>query len=138
MYLASSFVGLLVLITSVSAEHRPAKHADLHKRSTPPDNTCGPKNGFSCDPNSPNGGPCCSGSGYCGIVDYSNTLNGITNIVQFQVPMIRTAVQDANPVMVSVVQVKAQAQLRARARRLHRRALHQAQAALGLVTSYQA
>ena len=31
-----------------------------------PDNTCGGKNGYTCDPKLARGGPCCSTSGYCG------------------------------------------------------------------------
>jgi hypothetical protein len=29
-------------------------------------NTCGGSSGFTCNPNSPNGGSCCSSSGFCG------------------------------------------------------------------------
>lgn len=31
-----------------------------------PDNTCGGKNGYTCNPKLARGGPCCSTSGYCG------------------------------------------------------------------------
>ncbi|KAI9826997.1 MAG: hypothetical protein M1826_006476 [Phylliscum demangeonii] len=36
------------------------------KRTITPDNTCGGANGYTCDPNAPQGGSCCSASGYCG------------------------------------------------------------------------
>ncbi|KAL8810622.1 MAG: hypothetical protein Q9200_002441, partial [Gallowayella weberi] len=54
---------------------RPAEDTSLYQflnsRALTPDNTCGNiqngnNKGYTCDPKSPNGGPCCSQSGYCG------------------------------------------------------------------------
>ena len=51
----------------------------LKTRALSPDNTCGNlfngnNNNYSCNPNSPNGGPCCSPYGYCGSTsDYCGT-----------------------------------------------------------------
>ena len=62
---------------------RPAQDGGLSKslitRALTPDNTCGNlfngnNNGYSCDPASPLGGPCCSQYGYCGTTtDYCGT-----------------------------------------------------------------
>ena len=39
----------------------------LKPRAPSPDNKCGKDNkGYTCDPSAPNGGGCCSQSGYCG------------------------------------------------------------------------
>lgn len=54
---------------------RPAEDAalyhSLNSRALSPDNTCGNlfngnNKGYTCDPKSANGGPCCSAYGYCG------------------------------------------------------------------------
>ncbi|KAL8891130.1 MAG: hypothetical protein Q9215_001816 [Flavoplaca cf. flavocitrina] len=54
---------------------RPAEDSGLYhllqSRAPSPDNTCGNvfngnNNGYTCDPNAANGGPCCSAYGYCG------------------------------------------------------------------------
>ena len=65
LFTISALVALSIT-GSVASSHAQHQHGELHKRATSPDNTCGPQNGFTCDPSSPNGGPCCSASGYCG------------------------------------------------------------------------
>lgn len=37
-------------------------------RPLTPDNTCGGPNGYTCNPNDPLGGTCCSASGFCGTI----------------------------------------------------------------------
>ena len=52
-------------------------YPDVHLFSSPfeqrvltPDNTCGgTTNGYTCNPSLPQGGGCCSASGFCGTID---------------------------------------------------------------------
>ncbi|CAL8582071.1 hypothetical protein XPA_007748 [Xanthoria parietina] len=74
MQLTFAHVVLACAWTSVALA-RPAEEAGLshllNSRALSPDNTCGNvfngnNKGYTCDPNSPNGGPCCSAYGFCG------------------------------------------------------------------------
>ena len=51
--------------------------SSVEKRVVTPDNTCGNvangnNHGYTCNPNDVYGGPCCSSSGYCGIIPDQN------------------------------------------------------------------
>ncbi|KAI9708175.1 MAG: hypothetical protein M1820_004129 [Bogoriella megaspora] len=65
------FIASIASETILASPHGPLKPVDsIYKRATSPDNICGASNsGFTCDPSSPNGGPCCSSHGFCGSSD---------------------------------------------------------------------
>lgn len=74
MQLTFAHVVLACAWTSVALA-RPAEEAGLshllNSRALSPDNTCGNvfngnNKGYTCDPNAPDGGPCCSAYGFCG------------------------------------------------------------------------
>ncbi|KAL9007238.1 MAG: hypothetical protein Q9188_000041 [Gyalolechia gomerana] len=107
---------------------RPTEDADLYpilkSRALTPDNTCGNlfngnNNNYTCNPQSPYGGPCCSQYGYCGSTDgYCGTgcqpdfamattnalpVSAAPSLVGAEIlPII--AVEAASPVSVTVVQ----------------------------------
>ncbi|KAI9791309.1 MAG: hypothetical protein M1816_004090 [Peltula sp. TS41687] len=55
-----------LLLFSCLALAQPYESNGLVKRVITPDNTCGGTKGYTCNPNDPFGGSCCSASGYCG------------------------------------------------------------------------
>lgn len=74
-----TFTQLVLVLSWISvALARPTEDTELYhflnSRALTPDNTCGNifngnNKNYSCNPQSPSGGPCCSQYGYCGSAD---------------------------------------------------------------------
>lgn len=60
----------------------------LDKRVLTPDNSCGgTTNGYTCNPTAPQGGPCCSSSGFCGMIHTSLVLHQSPLTLSQEVPL---------------------------------------------------
>lgn len=62
---------ILAFVVGVATSPLDNHSSGLFKRVLTKDNTCGlvgggSNNGYTCDPNLAQGGPCCSTNGYCG------------------------------------------------------------------------